>query len=338
MIDRPQAPTVTVVIPTFNRRESLERVIDSVLGDPAATEVVVVVDGSSDGSIELLEQVARLQPRVKPVVVEHRGLNATLQEGVERATSEVVLILDDDLEATPGLVSGHARHHQAEPELVVLGYSPVVRSAAGGDAVAASLYEEAYERSCRSFEQRPQDLLLHTYGGHMSIRRSACLRVGVYSPRFQERYHPDREFGIRCLKAGLVGRFDRSLVARHHYSRSLSELRRDARSQGSATAVIHQLHPDVVGPVDPNVSLAGAPPPARAAIRLSRHRHVHYVAAANLTGLVRLLGILHARSLQQNAAKLLVRMEHQRGLYDALAQDSQPTSQCRQAGRENRCS
>jgi glycosyltransferase involved in cell wall biosynthesis len=315
--------TVSVVIPTFNRRDSLRRVIESVLQDPATAEVVVVVDGSSDGSIEFLERLSRSQPRVKPFSMEHRGLNAAVQAGVERATSYLVLILDDDLEATPGLVSAHARHHQAAPNLVVLGYSPVLSPAAAGTrAVTASLYAEAYERSCQSFDSRPEDILLHLYGGHMSIRRSACLRTGVYSKDFREHYHPDREFGIRCLKAGLVGRFDRSLLAGHHYTRSLSEFRSDARSQGAATAVMHRLHGDVLGPVDPGISAAGAPTAARWLIRLSRFRPFHHVASGALAPSVRLLGRLHAPSVQRGAAKLLGRMEHQRGLYEVLARDA----------------
>jgi glycosyltransferase involved in cell wall biosynthesis len=327
--DQAETPeAVSVVIPTFNRRRSLGRVIESVLRDPATAEVVVVVDGSSDGSIELLEQLSRSEPRVKPLSLEHRGLNAAVQAGVEQATSEIVLILDDDLEASPGLVSAHARHHEAASNLVVLGYSPVVTEAAGSTtAVTASLYGEAYERSCRSFEDRPEDILLHLYGGHMSIRRSACLSTGVYSEDFPERYHPDREFGIRCLKAGLVGRFDRSLLARHYYSRSLSEFRSDARSQGAATVVLHRLHRDVLGPIDPDISMSGAPTAARWVIRLSRHRSLHAVATAVVASSVRLLGRLRALSLQRSVAKLLTRMEHQRGLYEALAQDGDSAPQ-----------
>jgi glycosyltransferase involved in cell wall biosynthesis len=314
-----QHPQVSVVIPTFNRRESLRRVIDSVVQDPAAAELVVVVDGSSDGSIEFLEQLSRSEPRVRPLSVTHRGLNAAIQAGVERTTRELVLILDDDLEATDGLVSGHAGHHEGAPDLVVLGYSPVVTPARGGTrVVTAALYSEAYERSCRSFEELPDDILLHLYGGHMSIRRAACLRVGVYSEQFQERYHPDREFGIRCLKAGLVGRFDRSLLARHHYNRSLSEFRNDARSQGAATVVLHRLHPDVLGPVDPSLSTASAPRAARWMIRLSRLPLFHNVASAAVASSVRLLERLRASTLQMDAVKLLTRMEHQRGVDEEL--------------------
>jgi glycosyltransferase involved in cell wall biosynthesis len=307
------------VIPTFNRRHCLHRVIESVLSDPAAAEVIVVVDGSSDGSIELLEELSRAQPRITPLFIEHRGLNAAVQAGVERATSEVVLVLDDDLEATPGLVSAHAHHHGTAPNLVVLGYSPVHSPTATGERrLTASLYEEAYERVCRSFESRPDEIFLHLYGGHMSIRRSLCLRTPVYSREFQGRYHPDREFGIRCLKAGLVARFDRSLIARHHYVRSLADFRRDARSQGAATVLIHRLHPDVLGPVGPSTSMAGAPGPARSVIRLSRSRALHHIVSTGLGAVVHLLGWIGLFSLQRSAAKLLGRMEHQRGLWEAL--------------------
>jgi GT2 family glycosyltransferase len=313
---------VSVVIPTFNRRECLGRVIDSVLRDPATHEVVVVVDGARDGTIELLEELARSKPRVKPHFVEHRGLNAAVQAGVERAIGEIVLVLDDDLEARPGLVSGHARHHEATSDLVVLGYSPVVRRDVRDErALTASIYSESYERSCESFERRPEDILLHIYGGHMSIRRLTCLHIGVHSKHFRERYHPDREFGIRCLKAGLVGRFDRSLVAHHHYVRSFSEFRADARSGGRATAVIHTLHSDVLGVLDPAPSARGAPAPARWAIRLSRFRPFHYLASATVARLVRLLGQLHALSLQRGVAKLLAQMEHRRGLYESLSRE-----------------
>lgn len=313
------ARPVSVVIPTFNRRGSLDRVIESVLADPAAAEVIVVVDGSRDGSMEFLEERSGSEPRIRPVLIEHRGLSAALQAGLERAQNEIVLVLDDDLEAAPALVSGHARHHEESADLVVLGYSPVVVDSGAGDetSLTASLYGESYERTCGSYEGRPEGILLHLYGGHMSMRRATCLRIGVYSERFRERFHPDREFGIRCLKGGLVGRFDRSLLARHHYVRSLSDFRADARSGGAATALLHELHPDVLGPLDPSISARGVSAPARWVIRMSRFPAFHRVAAGALEGLVRLLGRVHARSLQRGALKLLTRMEHQRGLYEA---------------------
>ena len=311
---------VSVVIPTFNRRDSLGRAIGSVLRDPAAAEVIVVVDGSRDGSVELLEELARSEPRVKPLVREHRGLNAAVQAGVERAQTEIVLILDDDLEAEPGLVAGHAQHHQDAPDRVVLGYSPVVVGAdtADEEALTAALYSESYERSCRSYESRPDEILLGIYGGHLSIRTASCLATGVYSEHFRERYHPDREFGIRCLKAGLIGRFDRSLVAHHHYVRSLSNFRRDARSGGAATAALHTLHQEVLGELDAAGSARGAPAPARWLILLSRFRRFHELASESVATVGRLRGRVRALSLQRGAAKLLTRMEYQRGVNDAL--------------------
>ena len=168
------------------------------------------------------------------------------------------------------------------------------------------------------FQSRPDEILLRLYGGHLSMRTASCLGTGVYSEHFRERYHPDREFGIRCLKAGLVGRFDRSLVAHHHYVRSLSDFRRDGRSGGAATVAMHTLHADVLGPLDPAISARGAPAPARWLIRLSRFRRFHEVASTVIAMVVRLLGGLRALSLQRRAGKLLTRMEHQRGLHEAL--------------------
>jgi hypothetical protein len=131
-----------------------------------------------------------------------------------------------------------------------------------------------------------------------------------------------RRRGIRCLKAGLVGRFDRSLLARHHDNRSLSEFRNDARDQGAATVVLHRLHPDVLGPVDPSLSTAGAPRSARWLIRLSRLPRFHDVTSAAVASSVRLLARSHASSLQVDAVKLLARMEHQHGLHTELGREA----------------
>ncbi|MDQ4142512.1 MAG: glycosyltransferase, partial [Actinomycetota bacterium] len=102
-------PTVSVVVPTYNRRENLPRVLEPLLADPATTELVVVVDGSRDGSFELVEERAATEPRLKPVFIENQGVARAHQTGVERASGEVVLLLADDVIAAPGLVMGHAR-------------------------------------------------------------------------------------------------------------------------------------------------------------------------------------------------------------------------------------
>jgi glycosyltransferase involved in cell wall biosynthesis len=314
------APTVSVVIPTYNRAAGLEQVVRPVLADPAAHELVVVVDGSRDGSIELLEEIARDEPRLRPMLIENKGEMAAREAGARAATGDVVLFLDDDVVATAGLVAGHARHHAEPGRRVVVGYMPVEPPArrTPGD-FAQRLYAREYENRCAIYERDPANVLHNFWAGNISMRRDDVLRVGMDNPDFGERYHPDRDFGIRLMEAGLTGVFDRSLRARHLYDRPLAAFARDSRSQVAARALMHGLHPDVVPAVDLAEFQAGLPGAAKRVVRAAARPRVHSIATGLLRRSVAAAGAVHAWPLQDAAAKLLRRIEQQRGAIELAA-------------------
>jgi GT2 family glycosyltransferase len=295
----------------------LRRILPPLLESPVA-EVVIVVDGSRDGSLEFLVDLAAADDRLKPVFVEQQGPSAARQLGVEHATGDLVLLLDDDVLVSPGLVEGHARRHAAAKGVVVLGYTPTVTPPRRrpGD-VAVFLYARDYERGFSALRRDPALVLRTLWGANVSLRRSDCLRVGLQSPAFPERYHEDREFGLRCLKAGLTGVFDPKLKADHLYTRSVDGFLADARAQGSGVYLVHKLHTDVLGALAPDAFEEGLPSPARIVVRAGRYEHLRTVTVAVLRAL--LSGAGHARlfSLETILAQLLRRIEQQYGARQA---------------------
>lgn len=236
-----------MVAPSYRRRDGLPQFVEPLLRQPELHELVVAVDGSDDGSVEWLEERRRDDSRVVVLDLPNRGAGPTRQAGIEAARGDVVLLLDDDVIAAPGLVAGHLRHHSGLGPKLVLGYMPNdwTRLPRGRRGVAF-VYRRAYEMHCARFDHDPEFVLHGFWGGNFSMPRAEFLRVGMEGLAVR-RGQDDREFGIRCAKAGIRGVFDRSLVGEHLYDRSLEAWRRDCRVQGESRVMLHEAHADLVG-------------------------------------------------------------------------------------------
>ncbi len=88
-------PRLSVVIPLYNKRESIARTLQSVLAQELPVhEVVVVDDGSTDGSGEVVEQLG--SPLVRLIRQANAGVSVARNRGVEEATGDFIALLDAD--------------------------------------------------------------------------------------------------------------------------------------------------------------------------------------------------------------------------------------------------
>nr|BCX00722.1 MAG: glycosyl transferase [Bacteroidota bacterium] len=97
----PQTLRLSVVIPVYNENATIEEVLRRVLAVPVEKEVIIVDDGSTDGTRAILERMAQEQPIRLILQPENRGKGAAIRTGFGFVTGDVVIIQDADLEYDP---------------------------------------------------------------------------------------------------------------------------------------------------------------------------------------------------------------------------------------------
>jgi glycosyltransferase involved in cell wall biosynthesis len=233
-----QSKRLSVVIPTFNRRERLGRVLAALERQttPATEfELVVVDDGSSDGTTEWLR--GRTTPfELRALRQDNAGPARARNAGVAVAEGEIILFIDDDVEPVPELVAEHLRMHAAEPNIVVI-----------GPLASLPYYEQpwvAWEQAKVEAQYRAMERgdwapsFRQFWTGNASLARQHILDAGGFDPAYLRA--EDVELGVRLMERGLGFRFNPAARGLHFAERSLPAWERVHESYGRAEVEIFE--------------------------------------------------------------------------------------------------
>jgi glycosyltransferase involved in cell wall biosynthesis len=236
----------SVVVPSRDRRDSLRRLLESLAAQrfPAhRTEVVVVLDGSTDGSAELVRSLA-LPYRLTMVETEGEGVAVARNRGLHEASEPLVLFLDDDIVPEPGCLAAHAlAHREAPTDRVVLGYCPPVVGESWWGQMVRAWWEDHYRRK---LEPRHRWTYYDFVTGNTSLARSLLLDLGGFDELFGAR-HEDWELAVRLLERGASFTFCADTTAPHHLDTSFPRAARHQRLEASGDVLLGRRHPTIVG-------------------------------------------------------------------------------------------
>jgi glycosyltransferase involved in cell wall biosynthesis/peptidoglycan/xylan/chitin deacetylase (PgdA/CDA1 family) len=239
-------PRLSVVVPTRNRRELLiSKTLPAIFGQniPADQyEVIIVDDGSSDGTAQALREL--LYPRVLRIIeLSTQGASAARNRGIKAARGDLILFLDDDIICSPNLFRHHlAAHAQADPVVVYgsISLAPGLPSSLLKRAIEV-WYEDYYRRlGAQGGLCWPQDIFLIS---NSSLPRATLLACGGFDESLPAK--EDYELGLRLWKMGVPFKYLPEAAAVEHYCKpAYAFLRDDGAGFGKTEVRLSRKHPE----------------------------------------------------------------------------------------------
>ena len=209
----------TVIVTTWNRREVLEGLLAALGKQTLANadfEVLVCDSESTDGTRGAVEAAAKLYGNIHYVSISANNPSAKRNEGIQRARTDTVIFLDDDVIPEPGLVEAHVRAHEGATGVAFCGQ---VR------------YPATWVRRSNYFRFRdlrhigparrldPKNIpFWNIVVMNLSFKRSELLfHVGYFSEEFAGCYGgEDEEFGYRVARSGMRIQYLPDAKGYHH--------------------------------------------------------------------------------------------------------------------------
>jgi glycosyltransferase involved in cell wall biosynthesis len=254
------AHEISVVIPTHNRLEVLAEVIQALefQDRPPSFEVVVVDDGSTDGTADWLRGHSFNLP-LRVLTQENRGPAAARNTGVAVAAGQWVAFLGDDTVPSPGWLRLHREAHRSrgdDPRLAVIGYTgwhkrmrltPFLRY----------INEHGLQFGYALIKDREDVPFNFLYTSNLSLHRDELL-AEPFDLRFPYAAWEDIELAYRLKKRGLRLVYEPAATVAHDHPTDIARFASRQEKAGYCAVVFYRLHPEL----GPFLGLGpGGPPP-----------------------------------------------------------------------------
>ena len=203
------------VLPTYEERETIQRVIEGLLGGPTPPDIVVVDDSSPDGTGDIVRAIAAAEPRVRLLERPAKsGLASAYLEGFRLALSEgydVAIEMDSDLSHDPAELQGLLRAADAHDLTVGSRYI------AGGTVTNWSRSRVALSRAGNAYARSMLGVPIHDATSGYRIYRRAVLQALLATPFASDGYGFQIELVMRAHRLGFdVGESPISFREREH--------------------------------------------------------------------------------------------------------------------------
>lgn len=200
---------VSVVIPTINRAEVLIDTLKDIINQDFINYEIIVIDQSEEINIKAIELLESSKITCKYFKAHFKGLPRARNFGLQQASKDIILYIDDDIRCDRYLVKNHyVAHIETGAELIAGGITEKK-----GDSLtkaSAGSFNKWTATAVRNYSSENADWCCHAPGGNFSIKKYALLEVGGVDELLNigAALYEESELALRLEKAGYKAWFE----------------------------------------------------------------------------------------------------------------------------------
>lgn len=232
----------SIIIPTFNGAKKLPKILDSLLTqDERDFETIVVVDGSTDNTLVVLNEYISRFLSLKIIQQENKGRAVARNRGVKATTSDILIFYDDDMEPNAQSVEKHLLFHKTHEGLVTGNqFETEEQSKTDIQNYKAALTKKWFNKYQDGLNQLSfTDLFFTT--ANCSMRKEFFYKLNGFDERLKDA--EDFDFAYRAMEANISVFFDKTNLAVHHDFITCKNYIVRQREYAMAHEMLSKLHP-----------------------------------------------------------------------------------------------
>ena len=240
-------PAITVIIPTYNRKDILRKALHAYKDQTLSQdrfEIIIVDDGSTDGTRDVVAELAKTQPNIRYFPQPHGGPAKSRNSGIEKASSGLILFTGDDCIPDKNLLREHLSLHEAGDAIAVLGHidwHPDLEITPFMNYINIDT-----QFSYPKIKETPENVPFgYFYTSNISIPGKYLELAGVFDTDFTEAVWEDVELGYRICKSGVRIVYNPKAITYHYHAVGIEDyIQRQVRA-GRAAAILYKKHPEM---------------------------------------------------------------------------------------------